>query len=59
MTGKETLTYALERLKEGNSWAGIAAGITGALALPSPYDIIVGAASIAAVVLPEKGKSDV
>lgn len=58
MTSKETLAYALDRLKEGNSWAGIAAGITGALALPVPYNYIVGASSIAAVVLPE-GKKDV
>ena len=57
MTSRETLAYALERLKEGNSWAGIAAGITGALALPGPYNYIVGMASIAAVVLPE-GKKD-
>ena len=56
MTSRETLTYALARLKEGDTWAGIAGGITGGYLMPEPYRSVVIMAAIAAVLLPQKEK---
>ena len=51
------MRYALARLKEASTWAGIAALIPAMAVLPEPWSWLALAASVAAVVLPG-GRAD-
>ena len=51
------MRYALARLKEASTWAGIAALIPAMAVLPEPWSWLALVASLAAVVLPG-GRAD-
>jgi hypothetical protein len=55
---RSLLTYLKNRLEERSTWAAIAAGITGASVLDSPFNwLAIAAASIGALV-PTKSPED-
>ena len=48
-------TKVVTALTEGSTWAGIAAGITAAAAMPEPWNYITAVISVPAVVLRDRG----
>lgn len=50
------MSYALARLTEGNTWAGIGAAITSGFALDAPMFVrfLIAGCGVAAILIPEK-----
>ena len=46
------MRYAMARLKEASTWAGICGALTAASALPPPYGPLIAIAGVMAAILP-------